>query len=149
MIITFVLAAAALQSAPEKPQKFGAYVETLPFEGALEFVTYDKEGRVVVPSSADELARTRCIVIGADGTRYSTGVDDDRIRVDSSAGGEPTWLAGRGRERGQLHEPGGLAYDSKGDGCLFVADTLNHRIALFGGTVDVIGRLGSGDGELN
>lgn len=152
MIATFVLAVATLQSASEKPPKFGAWVETVPLTGALEFVTYDKEGRVAAPSNAGEFPGVRSIALAADGGRFSTVVEEDRIRSDSTKGGEPAWFAERGRELGRLRGPSGLALDPRGEGRVVVADTLNHRVAVFGldgKPLAVFGRLGAGEGQLN
>ena len=55
-----------------------------------------------------------------------------------------------GREAGQLDQPRGIAVDQHGN--LYVADTGNHRVQVFGpdGTlIRAFGSFGSGDGQFN
>jgi len=53
----------------------------------------------------------------------------------------------KGREKGQLHCPCGLAFCSKG---LYVCDFRNHRVQIFKGSeTSLFGQHGSGHGEFN
>ncbi len=55
-----------------------------------------------------------------------------------------------GSGEGQLNDPRGIAVDAKGN--IYVADTGNHRIEVFGSDgkpIHSIGSLGSGDGQFN
>jgi uncharacterized protein (TIGR03663 family) len=88
------------------------------------------------------------------------------VRKDLVASGEPTdsapssggavklvaqdVIGSPGDGDGQLNDPRGIAVDSKGN--LYVADTGNHRIVVFGADgkpLRTIGSLGSGDGQFN
>jgi DNA-binding beta-propeller fold protein YncE len=149
MIITLVLAAAALQS-PEETPKFGAFVEQIPLGNDLEWVSFAPDGKPWLPP-ADFGSRVRALAFAPDGRRFSTAVEDDRLRVDAPAAAT-SFVGARGRELGQLRRPGGLAFDARGSGRILVADTLNHRVAAFaldGKPLAVFGRLGADDGQLN
>ncbi len=76
------------------------------------------------------------------------GVKDGKSEMETCATGCKAGLAGTGN--GQLHEPTGLALDSKGD--IWVADEANARVQEFspaGEYLSQFGSKGSGNGQFN
>ena len=87
------------------------------------------------------------------------------LRKDLAAGGDVTAsgpsggavklvaqdvIGSAGSGEGQLNDPRGIAVDAKGN--IYVGDTGNHRIEIFGADgkpIRAIGSLGNGDGQFN
>ena len=74
-----------------------------------------------------------------------------RLRIYSPEGQEQGFIGSAGHESGQMCCPSGFAVDEFA-GLIYVADTLNHRIAVFnlqGAWLSSFGQMGDGEGELN
>lgn len=74
-----------------------------------------------------------CLAEGADGALYVSGARHAVFRVKWGSPAAPEPFIGTpdtpGSGNSQLRDPGGIAFDARGR--LFVADTGNHRVAIF------------------
>lgn len=97
-------------------------------------------------SETSKLASPRGAALTADGTLYVADSGNSRISRNVAGVWQQPWL-GYGSEPGRLMGPLAVAVDGTG---VIVADTANHRLALFGADGrfrSVIGTFGTGPGQ--